>query len=208
MKTVGQLLHAERIKKNISIDALSIATKIDGKYIEALEADRYDLLPSETFAKGFVRNLSLHLGNDPGELIAVFRRDYRHPDFSKNSLKRKKFGLVFPQVSSQFLPILLGVIVFIVYLGFQFRTILTPPPLKIIKPQNDAVLVSPVDIQGSTSTDSLVTINNDNVIKPDQYGHFQLNLSLPVGETSIIIKTTNRFSRSSTIKVPLTIISK
>jgi cytoskeleton protein RodZ len=62
MKTVGQLLHAERLKKNISIEELSLATKIDGKYIEALESDRYNLLPSETFTKGFIRNLSLRSG--------------------------------------------------------------------------------------------------------------------------------------------------
>jgi cytoskeletal protein RodZ len=207
MKTVGQLLHSERNRKNISVEDLSLATKIDGKYIEALEADRYDLLPSETFAKGFIRNLSLSLGSDPEELISVFRRDFKNPDIKKYSGKHKRLGFNFPQMSSPLLSIILGVIVFVVYLGFQFRAILTPPLLNINKPQNGAVLSSPVNIQGTTSIDSLVTINNDNVIKPDKNGAFQISLNLPVGETSLKIKTTNRFGRFQTVEVPLTIIS-
>ncbi|HAI22627.1 TPA: hypothetical protein DCP77_02930 [Candidatus Collierbacteria bacterium] len=208
MKTVGQLLHSERNRKNISISELSLATKIDGKYIEALEADRYDLLPSETFAKGFIRNLSLSLGSDPEDFIAVFRRDYRNPELKKNIVKQhKKTGFNLPHISSQLLPIVLGVIVFLIYLIFQFRVILTPPPLTVNRPLMDAVLSSPIEIQGSTSTDSLVTINEDSVVKPDQNGAFRMSVNLPVGETSIKIKATNRFGRVTTIELPLTIIS-
>lgn len=208
MKTVGQLLHAERNRKNISIEELSRATKIDAKYIEALEADRFDLLPSETFAKGFIRNLSLSMGSDPEELIAVFRRDYRNPEIKNTKIKHpKKQKLVLPSLSSQLLPVIIGVVVFVVYLGFQFRAILTPPPLQVQKPQSGTVLSSPVDVEGITSTDSLVTVNEDNVIKPDQNGAFQMKLSLPVGETQITIKTVNRFGRSNSTEIPITIIS-
>lgn len=208
MKTVGQLLYKERNIKNISVEELSLATKIDVKYIKALEADKYDLLPSETFAKGFIRNLSLNLGCNPEENIAIFRRDYRNFDnnnFLKNNNRSSK--KILSGLSPQFFSIILGIVIFIIYLAFQFRVILTPPPLEISKPQKDTVLASPVEILGETSTDSLVTINDDNVVKPDQNGHFQLRLSLPVGETIIKIKTTNRFSRSSSIELPLTVIS-
>ncbi|HSV94478.1 MAG TPA: helix-turn-helix domain-containing protein [Spirochaetia bacterium] len=209
MKTVGQLLHSDRIKKNISIEELSLATKIDGKYIEALEADRYDLLPSETFAKGFIRNLSLSLGSDPEEFIAVFRRDYRDPNLKKKNISspHKHSSLKLHFLSSQLIPIIFGVVVFAIYLIFQFRVILTPPSLSLSKPSKDAVLTSPIDIEGTTSTDSLVTINEDNVVKPDQNGVFKIRLSLPVGETILKIKATNRFGRSQFTEIPLTVIS-
>lgn len=209
MKTVGQLLHSDRLKKNISVDELSLATKIDAKYILALEADNYDLLPSETFTKGFIRNLSLTLGNDPKEYIAVFRRDYKNPIGNINNTpqhKARRYHL--PQMSSQILPIFLGVVVFLVYLGIQFRAILIPPPLELNKPQGGSVLSSPVDISGSTSIDSLVTINEENVIKPDQNGNFQISINIPVGESILTVKTTNRFGRSQVSKIPLTIISQ
>ena len=208
MKTVGQLLHAQRNQQNISIEDLSVFTKIDAKYIQALEADRYDLLPSETFAKGFIRNLCQSLGVDPNEYIAVFRRDFRHPETKSSKAIHHLTSNRFPHLPSQFFPIILGVVIFVVYLGFQFRAIITPPTLQITQPQNDAVLASPVDIEGVTTSDSLVTINDDNVVKPDQNGIFKIRLSLPIGETSVKVKATNRFSRSSTVEVPLTIISK
>lgn len=208
MKTVGQLLHGERIKRDISIEDLSRGTKIDSKYIEALENDRFDLLPSETFAKGFIRNLATSLGSDPNEFIAVFRRDYRHPETKKTlTEKHRSTKQRLPQITSQYLPIALGVIVFLIYLGFQFRAILTPPPLSLTKPIKGAVLTSPIDIEGNTSPDSLVTINQDNVVKPDQNGNFQLKLNLPVGETILKIKTSNRFSRVTQTEIPITVIS-
>lgn len=207
MKTVGQLIHTERTRKNISIAELSLATKIDGKYIQALEADRYDLLPSETFAKGFIRNLSLSLGNNPEEYIAVFRRDYRNPDVKNYSGKHQTSKINFPYMSSRLLSVAIGAIVFVIYLGFQFRAILTSPPLNISMPQSGTVLASPVDIQGTTSIDCLVTINGDNVLKPDQNGYFQISLNLPIGETSLKVQTTNRFGRSQSLSIPLTIIS-
>jgi cytoskeletal protein RodZ len=208
MKTVGQLLHGERIKKNISIEELSLATKIDGKYIEYLEVDRYDALPSETFIKGFIRNIALSLGCKPEEYIAVFRRDFKHSDNHKiSSKKNQSHRIHLPHFSSPLLSLILGALVFVIYLVFQFRAILTPPPLTINKPLSGAILASPVDILGSTSSDSLVTINSDNVIKPDQNGAFQLLLNLPVGETSVIIRATNRFGKSKSITIPVTIIS-
>jgi cytoskeletal protein RodZ len=209
MKTVGQLLNSARLKKELSIEELSLATKIDSKYIEALEADRFDLLPSETFTKGFIRNISLRLESDPDELIAVFRRDYRQPDIKSSQIKtHKKTAVKLSFLSSKLFPITLGISVFVIYLVFQFRVILTPPPLEITRPSKDTVLVSPIDIAGTTSSDSLVTINDSNVVKPDQEGNFQIFLNLPVGETIITIKTTNRFSRSTTKTLPLTVISK
>ncbi len=196
MKTVGQLLHSARVKKNISLDELSRLTKIDSRHIAALESDEYHLLPTETFVKGFIRNISLSLDCDPEELIAVFRRDFKQPEnhprqpahFSSDFTRRTTLSY------SRLAPLIVGVVVFLVYLGFQFRAIIVPPKLTIGKPLSGAVLSSPVDIQGTTSADSYLTINGDSVIRPDQEGKFQFFLNLPVGETSLVIKATNRFS--------------
>jgi len=208
MKTVGQLLHSERIKKNISISDLSLATKIDIKYIEAIEADNYDRLPSETFTKGFIRNIALNLDCDPKDFIAVFRRDYKTPNQQKSFFKQhKKTRLQLAHLSPQILPIFIGVSVFLIYLLFQFRVILRNPPLEVNKPQTGTVLSSPLELTGKTSADSLVTVNNNSVVKPDQNGVFQIYINLPVGETVISVKTTNRFSRTSTIEIPVTVIS-
>jgi len=209
MKTVGQILKSERIRKNISIDHLSILTKIDSKYIIALESDQYNLLPSETFIKGFIRNIGLRLDRDPDELIAVFRRDFRHPHKQKNDvIVHRKPSISNYFFSSQLLPFVGGGLIFLIYLGFQFRAILTPPKLEIISPINQSILVSPIEISGTTEVGARITINGDTEATADSSGDFGVRLSLPIGETETEIVATNRFNRSTTKKLSLTIISK
>lgn len=206
MKTVGQIIASARQKRGLSVDQLSSLTKIDSRYISALEQDDYQKLPSETFAKGFIRNLSLRLDLDPSELIAIFRRDYRLPEPSSMAKRHTRFA--FPDYTKQTFPFLLGGIVFIVYLIFQFRAIVTPPKLIVLRPEDGAVMVSPLEIEGETDADATIIVNGDTKVRPDSTGHFFVRLNLSLGETILELKTTNRFSRSTTKSISVTIISK
>ena len=206
MKTVGQIISQARQKRGLSIDQLSGLTKIDSRYISALEQDNYQLLPSETFVKGFIRNLCQRLDLNPNELIAIFRRDFRHPEQPPVSKHRSRLFL--PDNATQFLPFMVGGVVFLVYLIFQFRAIVIPPKLSISNPENNAVLVSPVEIEGNTAIDATIFINEDIKIRPDASGHFITRLNFPQGEIAIQIKSVNRFSRSVTKNLSVTIISK
>lgn len=206
MKTVGQIIRSARLKRGFSIDQISSLTKIDSRYIAALEEDDFSKLPSETFAKGFIRNLSQRLDLNPSELIAIFRRDYRLPEQTTSSKRSRRLFL--PDNTAQFLPFILGGLVFIIYLIFQFRAIVTPPKLRLSSPVEGAVLVSPVEIEGETAIDATVFINDETKVRPDSTGHFLARVNLPIGETIIEIKTVNRFSRSASEKISVTIISK
>jgi len=208
MKTVGQILKTSREERNFTVEQLSSLTKIDAKYIVALENGDYNRLPSETFIKGFIRNLSLRLDKNPNELIAIFRRDYNQPFLGKSKPKRIRRSLSFSFLTSQMAFFGLAILVFLVYLAFQFRAILTPPKLEISRPSSNSVLISPIEIEGITSADSVITINEDTRAKPDISGHFLVRYTLPVGETVLEIKATNRFGRASSVKVPITIVSQ
>ena len=182
MKTVGQIIHSERVKKNLSLVQLSHLTKIDEKYLTAIEENNYLALPSETFIKGFVRNIALRLDKDPNELVAIFRRDYRIPDkktpsqFRSPRINFSQFPLM------QFFPYFLGALVFVLYLVFQFRVILTPPNLEITSPRSGSVLVSPFVLEGDTSVDAYLSIGEDVQVRPNENGHFSAKINLPLGE--------------------------
>lgn len=208
MKTVGEIIHSERLKKDITLEKLSHLTKIDIKYLEAIEKNAFHLLPSETFTKGFIRNISLRLDRNPDELVAIFRRDYRHSNqlTQPKPTPTKKSRVNFEP--SQYLPFLAGFLIFLFYLGFQFRAVLTPPELSLQKPEQDSIVASPFEISGTTSVDSSVSIGEDVKIRPDENGQFTAKISLPLGETELSVKATNRFGRSTTRKVNFTIISK
>ena len=209
MKTVGQILKKARLDKLYTIDQLSSLTKIDEKYIESIEADDYASLPSETFTKGFIRNLGLRLDKNPDELVAIFRRDFKVPVPTKVKTPRNKRQIIsLSHLTSQVVLFSFGLVVFLGYLVFQFRAILTPPTLEITRPLSGSVLVSPLEIEGSTTPDSNITINDNIKAKPDQSGRFLVRINLPVGETNITVTATNRFSRTSSQKLPITIVSQ
>ena len=56
MKKVGELLKAARINKKLTLDDVSIDTKIQKKYLKAIEESEYGQLPAVTFVKGFIRS--------------------------------------------------------------------------------------------------------------------------------------------------------
>lgn len=208
MKTVGEIIHSERLKKDLTVEKLSHLTKIDIKYLEAIERDDYKALPSETFAKGFIRNISLRLDRNPDELVAIFRRDYRSHEITTGN--QKSFKVKKPRINlefNHFFPYLIGLIVFVAYLVFQFRAVITPPELSVITPEKGAVVTSPVEISGTTDVGSTVSID-DSRVRPDENGNFSAKISLPLGETELSVKAVSRFGRSSTQKINFTVISK
>ncbi|WP_299028461.1 RodZ domain-containing protein [uncultured Thermanaerothrix sp.] len=54
-ESVGSLLKKARLERNISLEQVAQATHIRLAYLEALENDRLDLLPSRVQARGFLR---------------------------------------------------------------------------------------------------------------------------------------------------------
>lgn len=68
----GLRLRQEREARQVSIEALSRATRIPVRLIEALENESWDQLPGGIFNRGFVRAISEHLGLDPEAFAAAY----------------------------------------------------------------------------------------------------------------------------------------
>lgn len=210
MKTIGEILRTTRTDRDISTAKLSQLTKIDVRYIEALEENNFGQLPSSTFTKGFIRNLAQALGKDPDEWVALLRRDYQttNPIKTVSSIRHPHRFSFFSALQSQALLAGIGAVVFLVYLIFQYRAVITPPPLEIQSPVKDAVIISPVTIEGKTASGTTVIINEDLKITPDSEGKFQSRLNLSPGNNEIKVVVTNRFGRSTTKTIPITILSQ
>jgi cytoskeleton protein RodZ len=71
--SVGSELQKAREDKKISLQAVSQKTRIPVKYLEALEGDHFDLFPSQTHAKGFVRAYAKVVGLEAAGLMAQFK---------------------------------------------------------------------------------------------------------------------------------------
>ena len=64
MFEIGNSLREARARRQIPIGQAEQATKVRGKYLRALEEERFDLLPAETYVKGFLRTYADYLGLD------------------------------------------------------------------------------------------------------------------------------------------------
>lgn len=64
MFEIGNSLREARLRRTIEFAQAEQATKIRGKYLRALEDERFDQLPAQTYVKGFLRTYADYLGLD------------------------------------------------------------------------------------------------------------------------------------------------
>jgi cytoskeleton protein RodZ len=61
---IGDSLREARVRRGIDFAEAELATKIRGKYLRALEDEQFELLPAQTYVKGFLRTYAEYLGLD------------------------------------------------------------------------------------------------------------------------------------------------
>ncbi|GEM_PF-2743955 len=72
MPSFGESLRRERELRRISLREVSEATKINVRYLEALEANEFANLPGGAFTKGYIRAYSRFIGTDETETIHAY----------------------------------------------------------------------------------------------------------------------------------------
>jgi cytoskeletal protein RodZ len=65
--------------REINLRDIADRTKISLRYLEAMEADRFDLLPAPIFAKGFLREYARYVGLSPDDVVNHYL-SVHHPD--------------------------------------------------------------------------------------------------------------------------------
>jgi cytoskeleton protein RodZ len=72
--TLGSLLRTSREERHIDLDAVVKATKVRRHYLEALENEEWEKLPSQVFVKGFVRAYAEFLGLDTEKVVEDYQK--------------------------------------------------------------------------------------------------------------------------------------
>ncbi|MGN6257756.1 MAG: RodZ domain-containing protein [Solirubrobacterales bacterium] len=72
-QSVGGKLREARTRRQLSLADAEAATKIRCRYLQAIENDEWDQLPSDTYARAFIRTYGRFLGLD-GERLAEEQR--------------------------------------------------------------------------------------------------------------------------------------
>lgn len=72
MPSFGETLRRERELRQISLREISESTKINLRYLDALERDDFRHLPGGVFNKGFVRAYAQYIGVDPEQMVDAY----------------------------------------------------------------------------------------------------------------------------------------
>jgi len=80
MASFGQDLKQEREVRNISLEEIADATKINLRFLQALEEDRLDILPGKFFTRGILRSYAKHIGLNENDVLNRYQGSVHAPD--------------------------------------------------------------------------------------------------------------------------------
>lgn len=88
--TAGSMLSEAREATGLTTNSLASLMKVSLKKIEAIEADRFDLLPDMVFARALALSICRHLKTDPDPILKQF------PPTTVHNLKSDESGINAP----------------------------------------------------------------------------------------------------------------
>ena len=148
-------LLAARERKGVDLYRAERDTKIRSRYLAALERGDWRELPGAVYTKGFLRNYALYLGLDPDEVLLQWRAE-RGDDRPSEPVIVVPRAIQAPPRAFTFSPgilvallLIVGVVIFAVYLGVQLLRFAKPPTVSVTDP---ATAVSTVDDSTTTYT--------------------------------------------------------
>jgi cytoskeletal protein RodZ len=203
MVRLGQRLHQKRLQRRQSLEEIAKELKIKPAFLLAIEKGDFHKLPSPAYAQGFVRNYASYLGLSKAETMVLFKREFDEKKAMKvlpeSMVKTKEFPIKRLRIQQSVLLFIFFIIVVLGYLFFQYRAAFLPPALTVSTPRAGSTTSQNIVVSGTADSNATVTINGDPVTVANN-GSFQKTITLFPGNTTISIKATNRFGKTSVIQ--------
>ena len=131
---IGEKLKNRREQLGLSLKEVETELKIRSKYLQALEEERYDLLPGKAYVKPFLKSYARFLGLD---LTFEELPEFEEKSFTTSTeISSKTSKIVFEKKSNFSTYLLVVLVIFIALLGVYFLTNLknsSAKPQNIIK---------------------------------------------------------------------------
>lgn len=80
MTELGTYLKEQREALGVSLEQIQTTTKIQKRYIVAIEEGNYDQLPGAFYARAFIKTYAEALGLDVDEVFTTYKRDLPEPE--------------------------------------------------------------------------------------------------------------------------------
>src|SRR6266700_1158682 len=102
MTSIGETFRRQRLQNKLSLDQISLETKISVRLLEAIEAERFEKLPGGVFRRSFVLQYARALGLDPEEIAGELKQlnQFDEPPVTPNPpvlpAREEHAGFAFP----------------------------------------------------------------------------------------------------------------
>ena len=119
----GVSLKRERELRGISLAEIAKTTKISVRLLEAIEKDRFDILPEGVFRKSFIKSYAKYLGMNEEQILHEYDLEVQ-PSMASQSAPEKP-SVSFrnsPVGSRRTLLLMLGIFLVLLALGFWYFT--------------------------------------------------------------------------------------
>lgn len=87
MFEIGSTLRDARVRRDLSLQQVEDDTKIRVKYIQAMENEDFDVLPSGTYVKGFLRTYAEYLGIDYQLMLDEYNERYGSGEYREHMIQ-------------------------------------------------------------------------------------------------------------------------
>jgi len=121
---IGSALRTARERLGFDLLEVERETHIRGRYLAALEAERFELLPARAYAKGFLRVYAEFLGLDECSLSEEF--DARFPETGQPELAPPSVSAARARATARRLPVLLVISLAVALLGVLAWRVMAP----------------------------------------------------------------------------------
>lgn len=162
---IGEALKQAREKKKLSLAEAENETKIRSRYLEALEAEEFKILPGDVYTIGFLRNYATFLGLDANAIVAQLKSqlqpeeglDAEPKPILSSSYETSNISLgKFFKFLAIFLAIILASFYFYSYF-FNRPVVNTDPPVEQIPNGEPEIIVPPLG-ENDEDIDKLVPV--------------------------------------------------
>ncbi|MBD3311019.1 MAG: hypothetical protein GF349_00800 [Candidatus Magasanikbacteria bacterium] len=190
-----------RQTKRVSLEELVQKTKLDKKYLKAIEDCRFEALPdAHVYQKNFIKCYLKALGVKPEPFLKQFSEEettdkkIEHP---KKILKQNPLSNL-PNIL-KYIGFASVVVILVVYLGAQVKNIVQPPQIQIFSPEEGYITEgNSILIHGKTESEVSVSVNGQEISMSDN-GEFKEFVDLTPGVNTLTIKAQKKHGKTTNI---------
>ncbi len=203
-QALGTKLKELRCGQTMSLDMVAEKTRIQRKYLVALERGDYASLPDPIYTRNYIRMYARLLDADEKYFLELYEEECGQCDLvaplqtPRQRIQRIQLFVWNRLVKFLALFVIVGLIIF--YISSQVHALISPPELIIFSPLNESVTSDAfITIDGYVGKESNVYIGDKQaIVRPDNT--FSTSVSLEGGLNLITVRAARRYSRTAEIQ--------